>query len=262
MRSKLWAIARYTLLEYLRGRVAVSALLVLAVALVLARLLDGVAITEAAALQATLTGAWLRMAMVVLLASAVIVSHVREAGDRTRDWLLALPVPRSLYLAGRLLGHAIAAVLLAAAATLPLLATASPGGATLWGLELALELLVCACMAVFLSISLVQAPAALLAFAGWYLLARSMAALQLVAAAPLLDDGSLFMRWSPQALHWLGRLLPRFDLLASGTGLTQAALGLAGAPAWQALPALAMQMLAYVLLLVGASLIDLNRREW
>ncbi len=262
MHSQLWAIARYTLLEHLRGRMAASALFVLTAALILSRLLDGVAVTEAAALQATLTGAWLRLAMVILLSSAIIVSQVREAGDRTRDWLLAFPMPRSVWLGGRLLGHAAAAGLLALCAMLPLLGTAGVAGTLLWGAGLCLELLVCTCMAVFLSISLTQAPAALLGLAGWYLLSRSMAALQLVAAAPLLDDGTAFMHLSPWVLKGIAFLLPRFDLLSQGTDLSRGALGLATVTAWAALPALALQMLVYAGLLVCASQVDLARREW
>ena len=195
MFSKLWAIARYTLLDYLRGRLWLGAVLVALCVILFGRLLSGLAITETDATGASLGGALLRLGLVLLLAAGVIVSHVREAGDRTLDWLLAFALPRALWLGGRLLGHALAALLLALLA-LPLALLAAPfAGAGPWVLGLSCELLVCACMASFLALSLRQTPLALAAFLGWYLLARSMAALQLMAGAPLLDDGGAWIHF-------------------------------------------------------------------
>ncbi len=256
MHSRIWAIARYTLLEHLRGRMATSAGLLVVLGLMLARLLDGVALTESAAVQSTLVAALLRPAMVLLMATSVIVSQVREGSDRTRDWLLALPMPRSHWLGGRLGGHLMAAVMLGLTAGLTLALPAGPLAGFLWACSLALELMLCTCMAMFLSISLDQTPAALLVFAGWYVLARGMAALQLVAGMPLLADGSLFMEIAPHGLQWLGLLLPRLDLFATAPLLPD------GKVAIPALQWLAGQAAIYGGLLAIASLLDLNRREW
>ena len=255
MSFKLWAITRYTLLEYLRGRVIASGLAIVLATLALERLLDGVALTESNALQASLAGAAERIAMVLLLATSVIVSQVREASDRTRDWLLAFPMPRPVWLFGRLLGHCSAALLLALLAGVALMVPAGPGAAALWACGLALELLLCACMASFLSLTLLQAPAALLAFAGWYTLARSISALQLIAATPLMADGSPLMRVADGALAGLAAVLPRLDLFAPG-------LWLEGQGHWSALAVPLMQTLAYGALIVAASVIDLQRSEW
>jgi hypothetical protein len=255
MCSKLWAIARYTLLEYLRGRLLAGGFALVLAILALERLLDGVAITESAATQASLGGALARLAMVLLLAAGVIVSHVREAGDRTRDWLLAFAMPRPVWLFGRLLGHGVAALALAALATVSIMATADPGAALCWGAGLALELLLCAGMATFLALTLAQAPVALLAFAAWYLLARSMSSLQLIAGAPMLDDGSLWMAFARHALDLVALIVPRLDLFAP-------ALWLEGGNHWAALLVPLAQTLAYGTLLATASVIDLQRSQW
>jgi len=255
MFSKLWAIARYTLLDYLRGRLWVGALIVALCVLVFEQLLSGLAITETSATRASLGGALLRQGLVLLLAAGVIVSHVREAGDRTLDWLLAFALPRAAWLGGRLLGHALAAMLLALFA-LPLTLLVAPvAAAGPWILGLACELVVCACMASFLALSLRQAPLALAAFLAWYLLARSMAALQLMAGAALLDDGGAWIGFCREALDALGFLLPRLDLFAPSVWLE-------GGAHWQALQVPALQALAYAVLTSAAAMVDLQRSEW
>lgn len=255
MLSKLRAIARYTLLEYSRGRLVVGGIALVVAVLALEQLLDSVAITEARATQATLGGALARPAMVLLLASAVIVSHVREASDRTRDWLLACALPRPLWLAGRLLGHCAAALALAPLLALVVAGAAGAGPALRWASGCALELVLCACMACFLALSVRQAPLALLGFAAWYLLARCLAALQLIAAAPLLADGSNWIVAARQALALIGMLLPRLDLFAPAAWLE-------GSGSWDGLVLPLAQTVAYGLLLAAAALVDLQRSEW
>lgn len=255
MLSKLRAIARYTLLEYLRGRLVAGGIALVLAVLALQQLLDSVAITEAHATQASLGGALARPAMVLLLASAIIVSHVREAGDRTRDWLLAAALPRPVWLAGRLLGHAGAVLMLAALLVLAEVGAAGLLPALRWASGCGLELLLCACMATFVSLSLRQAPLALLAFVAWYLLARSMAALQLIAGAPLLADGGLWIAFARHALDLLAVLLPRLDLFAP-------TIWLEGSGDWPSLQWPLVQTAAYGGLLVTASVVDLQRSEW
>ena len=255
MSSKLWAIARYTLLEYLRGRVVRGVLLLLLVTSILGWLLASAALTEGDALRASLGGALLRIALVFLLAVTVIVSQVREASDRTRDWLLAFPLPRTIWLAGRLLGHGIAAIVLAAAAGASLALFGGLEPAALWTCGLALELLICAVMAVFLSLTVPHASAAFLAFAGWYVLARSMPALQLIAANPTLADSTAGPWLIQHTLNGIGLLLPRLDLFASG-------LWLEGGGHWSQLAVPLAQTLSYCGLIAAASVIDLQRSEW
>lgn len=255
MLSKLWAIARYTLLEYLRGRLLAGGVALVLAVLALQLLLDGVAISETRATQASLGGALARPAMVLLLASAVIVSHVREAGDRTRDWLLACALPRPLWLAGRLLGHSLAALLLAALLLGVAGWAAGPEAAVRWASGCALELFLAGCMATFLALSLRQAPVALLAFAGWYLLARGMAALQLIAGAPLLNDGGWWIALARHALDLLAYALPRLDLFAPAAWLE-------GGGDWPGLAFPLLQAAAYGALLAAASLVDLQRSQW
>ena len=255
MYSKLRAIARYTLLEYLRGRLILGGLALVVVMLGLEQLLDSVAISEARATQASLAGSLARPALVLLLASAVIVSHVREAGDRSRDWFLATALARPVWLGGRLLGHLGAAVLLSVLAWLCVAPAAGAEPALRWASGCGLELALTAVMASFLAMSLRHAPIALLAFVSWYLLARSMAALQLIAAAPLLADGGATIGVLRAGLDLVAVLLPRLDLFAPS-------LWLEGHGDWAALALPLGQALVYGALLVTAAVVDLQRSEW
>ena len=53
----------------------------------------------------------LRVASVFLVATFVITSMVREASDKGLELLLALPMPRAVYLAGKLAGFGILTVM-------------------------------------------------------------------------------------------------------------------------------------------------------
>ena len=104
-------IARYTLLEALRNRLLWLLIAAALGAVGLAGFLQELALTESHQLQAALLGAVLRVASVFLVATFVITSMVREASDKGLELLLALPMPRAVYLAGKLAGFGILAVL-------------------------------------------------------------------------------------------------------------------------------------------------------
>ena len=107
-------IARYTLLEALRNRLLWLLLILALGAVAVSGFLNALALTESRQLQAALLGAVLRLAAVFLIATFVVTSMAREASDKGLELLLALPVPRAVYLFGKLAGYAALAVLPAA----------------------------------------------------------------------------------------------------------------------------------------------------
>lgn len=247
-------LARFVLLEARRGGLPWLALGAVALAVATAAFLSQVAITESRTLQAAVIAALLRASAVFLVALHVISSTLREMQDKRLEYMLSLPLPRSTQYLGRLAGHALAAAALAAAFALPLLLWAPPGAVALWGASLALECALAAAAALFFSMTLTQFVPAAAATAGLYLLARSISAIQAIAAGPLTEP-----TWSSEAARWavsgVALLLPRLDLATRTEWLLY---GVPPPAVW--LAALA-GLLVYAGLALAAGLFDFYRKS-
>lgn len=247
-------IARYTIKEALRGKFLWLCLLTVAGALGLSALLGQLALTESRATEAALLAAALRLASVFLLSAFVVTSMAREAADKGLELVLALPLPRAAYLLGKLTGFAALAALPAALFGALTLLWAAPLQSLLWSLSLLAELWMVAAFGLLCAASLQHALPALAASSGFYLLARMIGSLQLLAHGSHASNG-----WLQQALvggiDVLALLLPRLELYASGEWLLYAG------GSWQALAPLLLQSAIYVALLSTAALCDFYRRS-
>jgi ABC-type transport system involved in multi-copper enzyme maturation permease subunit len=247
-------IARYTLLEAMRNRLMWLLLVALAAALAAAAFLGQVSITEANRIQASVIAAGMRFFAVFLVAAFVVTGIVRELNDKVLEFLLAKPMPRASYLLGKLLGFAGLAAVVAAVASLPLWLFGVPAGVAVWTLSLFLELMIVAGAALFCVLTLNQVVTALAAVLGFYLLARSMAAVQIISGA------AASATWSDRATGWvvagIAAVLPAFDRMTDAAwildGPSGAALG----------TTVVAQALAYVVLLGAAALFDLYRQNF
>lgn len=244
MRTQL-AIAAYTLHEARRSRlpwvIAVAGLAALGAALFGGAL----ALTESQATQVALAAPILRLSSVLILAAFVITSIRREADERVRGVLLALPIPRSGYLLAKLAAFCALAGMTAVACGLALLLLADPAQVILWAFTLGCELVIVCAFALFMANGLSSVTAALSATLGFYLLGRIAAAMQALAS----DHPAGI------AASALSAVLPHFDAFARtewlvyGTGTA--------ADAARAL----IQAAIYTALLAAASTLDLQRRE-
>lgn len=251
MRS-VWIIARFALLEALRSGLPWLALGCIAASIGFAAFLAHVALTETRELQAAAAAAMLRISAVFLIATHVVASVAREANDRGLELALALPISRSAYYAGKLAGFACAAALLAAAFSAPLFLWSGPAPLGVWGLSLAAETALVAAMGLFFSTAVTQVVPAIVATAGLYVLARSVSAIQAIAAGPLAQGQENALRGIVEAL---ALLLPRLDE-ATRTEWLVYGLPSTGEPLG-ALAGLAI----YFALLAAAGLFDFSRRN-
>lgn len=247
-------VARYVLIEARRSALPWLAAAGVIATLGLSGFLSQVAITEAAALQASASAALLRACAVFLIAAHVVSSVVREANDKGLELALALPISRASWYLGKLLGFACTGGLLATVFALPLLAWAEPPQLGAWWLALAAESAVVAAAALFFASALGQTVPAIAATAGLYLLARSVSAIQAIAGSPLAGEGAsaLAARWLVDAL---ALLLPRLDAVTRGDWL------LYGAPPVADLAAGLVGLAIYFVLLAAAGLFDFSRRN-
>jgi hypothetical protein len=247
-------LARSTLLEARRSGLPWLALGLLAAALGLAAFLSQVAVTEGRELQAALAAALLRAGAAFLVAAHVSASVVREANDKVLELALALPLSRSQYYLGKLVGYGAIGLGFAAACGLPMLLWAAPGSAALWSASLAAELLLVCAASLFFGVTLASVVPALAATAGLYLLARSIAAIQLLARGPLAEE-----TWTQGiargAVDAVALLLPRLDAATRSEWLLYAP------PAPGEYAAAVGALLLYAGLLCAAGLFDFHRRN-
>jgi len=248
------SLARVTLIEAVRNRLLWLTLSVVVLAFGLAQFISQVAIAETREIQSALIAAPLRIAAVFIVAMFVVTSMVRESSDKVTELLLSLPAPRSTYFFGKFAGYASVAVIVALLCALPLVMLANLPGLALWSASLVCELLIVTAVSLFCVLTLSQVVPALAAVAGFYLLSRSMAAMQIIAAAPL-HELTLGDRAVKAVVETIAFLLPGID------GMTQTAW-LLGAAASEALVTVFGQTAIYLVLICSASLFDLYRKNF
>ncbi|MBI2319895.1 MAG: ABC transporter permease [Betaproteobacteria bacterium] len=250
------SIAAAALLEALRNRLLWLAGIVIGVALGLAQFLNQVAITESLQIQLALLAAMLRLAAVFIVSTFIITSMVREANDKVTELLLSQPAPRSAYFFGKFAGYGLVGVVLAFLFSLPLALFAPPGALLYWSASLACELLIMTAVSLFCVLSLTQVLSAFAATAGFYLLARSMAAMQLIASSPLVKDNTFVDDVVAQIVNAIALVLPALDRMTQTAWLTDAA------PRAADFGLVLAQTAIYVLLIAAASLFDLYRKNF
>lgn len=253
MTTPVLTIARYTLLEALRNRLLWLMLLMALGAVGVSGFLNELALTESRQLQAALLGAVLRLAAVFLVATFVVTSMVREASDQGLQLLMALPIPRAVYLFGKLAGFGALALLPALLFGALALFFAPPAQAALWAVSLLLECWIVAAFAVLCTLTLSQVLPALAAAFSFYLLARAIGALQLLGhgAGTLQSSGQQMLN---AGIDGLALLLPQLDRFTRSDWLVYHDGGAAD------LLDIAAQSAIYIALLTAAALFDLYRK--
>lgn len=247
-------IARFVLLEARRSGLPWLALACVVAGLGLAGFLSQVALTERRELQAAVVAALLRACAALLIAAHVVASVAREANDKGTELALALPLSHSTYYLGKLLGFGCCAALLASAFALPQLLWSAPAAVAQWWISLAAETALVAAMGLFFAVSMTQVVPAIAATAGLYLLARSVSAIQAIAAGPLAEE-TAGARVARAIVDAVALLLPRLDLATRTEWLLYGAAG--AREFFSALGGISI----YFFLLAAAGLFDFERRN-
>lgn len=250
----LGAITRVVVLEAVRGRVPWLMLAVLLAGVALSQFAAQVAITESREIAHGLLGAWLRVATVFVVALFVITSMVRDFSDKSMELVLALALPRAVYLGGRLSGYAVVAAGCALACTAAVALFVPPLQAAAWGATLALELLIVATLALLCLLTLNQVTLGMSAVIAFYLLARAIDALRLIGSNPLSGGDRGLHGVITAVLDGVAFVLPDLSLFARSEWLIHANASAAE------VAAAAGQAAVYLLLLAGAALFDLQRK--
>jgi len=256
MDSRIVTIALFTVLEALRTRLAALVLATLAVLLGASFFVEALAVTEGARIQAGFYASAMRLACVFIAGLYVLVSVTREFNDKGLDILLALDLPRSHYVLGRLAGFLAIAALIALIASLPLAWIAAPATALQWAISLGLELAIIVALALFCIMTFNQLTPAASFVLAFYLLARSITAIRLMSAHPLTGADALSHQVIRFFVEALALVTPSFDRW------TQTAWLVNDAAPWSALLELTGQSVLYVALLAAATMFDLYRKNF
>jgi hypothetical protein len=252
---RILTLARFTLLEAWRTRLPVLFMIALALVYGAAYFFSELAITESTRVQIVFSAAASRLVAVFIMSLYILTCVVREFNDKGLELTLSFDLRRSHYVAGRLLGFLLIAAFMAAMAGAAQWLL-SPGAAVLqWSVCLGLELCIVTALSLFCVMTFTQLMPAASFVAGFYLLARSLTAIQLMSASPLAVENPLSHQFMTWMIDGLALVLPALDRFTQSVWLADAAAG------WSAVGSCATQVLLYSSLLVAASMFDFYRRN-
>jgi ABC-type transport system involved in multi-copper enzyme maturation permease subunit len=255
MFRQIRTVANFTLLEALRNRLIWLFAVVALIGVALSGFLQEIAITESRQIQAALLAAFLRFSAVFLIATFVVTSMVREFNDKGLELVLALDLSRSAYLLGKLAGFFGLALMPAVLFSL-LLGLLSPLEQTaLWAMSLVFELWIVVAFSLLCVLTFTQNMAALSATVAFYLMARSIDAIQLIGRSKARFDESGSQQFLASIIDMLSTLLPHLDRFSRTEWLVYQSGQL------DMLLPLAGQTAIYVALLTAAALFDLYRKN-
>jgi ABC-type transport system involved in multi-copper enzyme maturation permease subunit len=240
----------------MRNRLLWLSLLVVALSFGLVEFIGDLAITEHRVTQVAVLAAFLRLSAVVIVTMFVVSSTVRELQDKTLEMILAIPIHRSSYYLGKLIGFLHVSIIVSIIFSTLLLVYAAPEQVLIWGLSLFLELILVVALGLVMLFTFNQIPAAITGVLVIYAAARSATSIYLMSKYPVISHTTIsqkFMDGFIELLTWLLPDLHRFtqtEWLAHNTGSFQLLL-----------PVIA-QSLIYLTLLSAIALFDFYRKNF
>lgn len=254
MLSPILTIARFTLLEAKRNRLSWLFVIVVFSGIAISGFLKELALTESVEIQLTVLAAYLRLALVFVMAVFVVTSIAREFNDKGIELLLALAMSRSAYLMGKLMGFFGLACLPIMLFAILLLLFTSFERSLLWCLPLLMEVWIVSAFALLCVISFPQVMVALSATMGFYVLSRSISSILLIATETQ-TDASVSQFFMGGLVKLLAAVLPHLDQYASTSTLVYDTMSAGN------IGNLIIQTFIYLALLIGAALFDFHRKN-
>ena len=256
MAHRIAKIARYTVLEAQRTRLALLGAIVLVVLLAASFFVREIAVTESGRFQVGFYAATARFAVVFIAALFAIASIAREFQDKGLDVALALDLPRSHYIVGKMAGFLAIALMLALAAGLPLVVLAPAEAVAAWSVALACELAIVLALSLFCVVTFNQLMPAVSVVLAFYLFARALTAVRLISANPIADAGALSHQVMASLIEGLAYVLPALDQWTR----TETLLG--EAVPWAGIAGIAAHTLLFVVIFTAAAVFDMHRRNF
>lgn len=254
MNQKPVTIARYTFLEAIRNRLFLLAIIGLLCLFGIAEFAGELAITETHQLQSALAAGVTRWFLVITCVLFVITSMVREANDKGLELILSLPVSRTSYYFGKYCGFLLL-VFVITALSAPLLLLYAPADALIvWLLSLICELSIVIAVSMLCQFTFSNITVAFVATLAFYLLSRTITAIQLLSTSPILESENFSQQFLNGLVNAIAWVLPDLDAFTRSDWLLYGMhdnkfIFVVG------------QTFVYLLLLFAAGLFDLYRKE-
>lgn len=250
------SIAVMTIREAMRSRLVAVWLLLLMVVAGAQMFVGALSMMQGEVVALSIVAPVSRALAVMVTASFVIASVSREMSERGIEIIFSAPIPRALWVCGRLAGFGLISIGTAICAGLPLALNADLVALSVWTFSLAAELVLVAAIALMVSVAIVRMPLALMAFMAVYVCARMIGVIQMLQQSdPLEGSGSVTP--SGWLIEGLAALLPRLDLLTRTEWLVESlSSGLASA-----LNPVLIQVPIFAAIAVVIAAIDLHRRH-
>ncbi len=252
---QIFTLAALVATEALRTRFFAVILVLLLIGFGLTLFLEQVTLIETVAYQSSLLAAFLRLSAVYVVSLFVIASMVHEFHDHSIYLWLSLPMQRSHYFLGKFSGFAIVACITAILFGAALLGEVPYQQVGLWTLSLFCELLIITALSLLCVLTFPQTVQAFSVVLGFYILARSISTMQLMAQGPL----SASQSWIDQIINilikLLAMLLPNLERFSQSEWLVYHTGYLDN------LLEIVVQTIIYVMLLIAMSLFDLYRKN-
>jgi Cu-processing system permease protein len=249
-------IGRFVVLEAWRTRLPWIALVALGLMVGAGVFIKELAVTESGRVEIGFIATLTRLAAVFIASLYTISSMAREFNDRVVDLTLALELPRASYVLGKFAGYAAVATAIGSLAGLLLGPFAFESGLLVWTTSLVLELWIVVALSLFCISTFNQVMPAASFVLAFYLLARSVGAIQLISASPLLASSGILHRLTSIFLEALGYVLPSLDRFGQTDWLVNG-----GARSGDIAFVLG-QSFIFLPLLVSAALFDFHRRNF
>lgn len=250
----VWTIARFTLLEGARTRLAWTIALTLVTLAVASFLVERIAIADSARVRMVFLASTCRFAVVALLCQYIIASVMRELNDAAVQFALALPTPGSAIYIGKLAAFCVMSLVVATLTGAAAIGAADAQRIATWCALLFGELSLMAGVALFCALGTRQFLLATLLCGSVYLLARGIAGFEQLTASRLRPDDGAFAQVGSIAVQLLGSVLPDLSRFARAEWLADTAAGPSD------LGAAAMQTAITLVLTAAAGIHDLKRR--
>jgi len=254
MHTKRTTIAWYTFLEALRNRLFLLTLTGLVCLFGIAEFAGELAITETRQIQAALVANITRWFLIITCTLFVITSMVREANDKGLELILSLPVSRTSYYFGKYCGFLLLAMVILVLSAPLLLIYSGPAVLAGWLLSLLCEIAIIIAVSMLCLFTFSNITIAFMVALAFYLLSRSIEAIQLLSLSPILESESYSQQFMNQLVNLIAWVLPDLDAFTRSDWLLY---GIED----NALVFVLMQTVVYLVLLFAAGLFDLYRKE-
>ncbi len=249
-------LAHYTLKEALKNKILTISVVMAIIGITVATFIGDYALIDSERTEVVFLASFYRYCAVFSAILLVVSTMVREFSDKCLELYLSLPISRTTYFVGKLIGFLWACVVIAAVYSATLLLFADAAQVGIWFLSLVAELSIMATLSFFCVMTFnQQTPASVMAAVLFYFLCRAIDDVVLISQSEILLHTT--------GIDYLSNLVSVLVFILPSLGqFTQSSWLLYNDfVASEHVPLLLAETVIYITLISGAALIDFIRKN-